>query len=461
MRKLALGVVVLASLVSGSALAEISLSSVRGIEAQACAYGRGAPAVEAAKMNALSQVAQFLSSPKVLAQQTSEEDIDTKTSTWVRTLSDMQQDGLSIQQMPVDISSPRLQGSDTCITVRLKTGRLPKANSSSDGGGWDTETENVLVTVIGEGWPDNENGRTARTQAEMDALKRAVSQVVGMWLTQQNSQFSTTHESSDENNDEFSVNEVISQQLHTRSQGLVKEWSLLNSRKLANNGVEVTIKAVVEKQPIAQAANDVLMAIGSPRVKVQAPKPLRGLLKDWLATQGIEYSANANLVIKADSVLRERGANSRLQLSVTVEDLSGQQYGLWRNDPSLLSLPTSTQVEQDLIDIHLATPDQKESLSNTLQTSFNKVVGQGGMVRDVFIHSSYLSNPEKLSSILSTLGGVKDVVVNSQGKYYQASLRYAGATGELVAALHQSLRPIAAQKLPKAQINNEFTIRFD
>jgi len=461
MRKLALSCGVLASLVSGSALAQVSLSSMRGIEAEACAYGRGARAIESAKMDALSQVAQFLSSPKMLAQHTSTEDIDTETSRWIRKLSDMQQEGVSIQQMPVDISSPRLQGSDTCVTVRLKTGNLPKANKRDTGGDWDATAENVLVTVIGEGWPDKKNGHTARTQAEMDALKRAVSQVVGMWLTQQNSQFSTTEESSTESGDAFSVNEVISQQLHTRSQGLVKEWSLLDSRELPNNGVEVTIKAVVEKQPVAQAANDILMAIGSPRVKVLAPEPLSGLLKDWLAEQGIEYSETANLVIKADSELRERGDNSRLQLSVTVEDLSGQQYGLWRNEPSLLSLPTNQSVEQDLIDVHLATREQQESLRKALKKSFNQVVAQGGMVRDIFIHSRYLSEPEKLSSILSTLGGVKDVVVNSQGQYYQASLRYAGATGELVAALHQSVRPIAAQSLPKAQINNEFTIRFD
>ncbi len=126
-----------------------------------------------------------------------------------------------------------------------------------------------------------------------------------------------------------------------------------------------------------------------------------------------------------------------------------------------MSLPTSAQVEHDLIDVHLATPEQQQSLRKTLKKSFNQVVAQGGMVRDIFIHTRYLSQPDKLSSILSTLGGVKDVVVNSQGDYYRASLRYAGATGELVAALHQSVRPIAAQSLPKARINNEFTIRFD
>lgn len=461
MRKLALSCGVLASLVSGGVLAQVSLSSMRGIEAEACAYGRGAPAIESARMDALSQVAQFLSSPKMLAQQMSTEHVDSETLTWIRKLSDMQQEGVSIQQMPVDTSSPQLRGNDTCVTVRLKTGNLPKVHKNDAGGDWDAAAENVLVTVIGEGWPDKSNGLTARAEAEVDALKRAVSQVVGMWLTQQNSQFSTTEESATESGDRFSVNEVISQQLHTRSQGLVREWSLLDSRELPNNGVEVTIKAVVEKQPVAQAANDILMAIGSPRVKVSAPEPLSSLLKDWLADQGIEYSQGANLVIKADSNLREKGSNSRLQLSVTVEDLSGQQYGVWRNDPSLLSLPTSPNAEQDLIEVHLATREQQESLQKTLKESFNQVVAQGGMVRDIYIHSRYLSEPQRLSSILSTLGGVKDVVVNSQGAYYQASLRYAGATGELVAALHQSVRPIAAQSLPKAQINNEFTIRFD
>ncbi|PFG52249.1 hypothetical protein ATG98_1257 [Marinobacter sp. LV10R520-4] len=426
-----------------------------------CAYGRSTMAVDDATANALQELASFLSSPKLFTESTANEELDTATSTWLQELRDMSVEGLQLQRMPVTTSSPRIQGNDTCVTVTLVRGTLPGNQSNGDSGRWESGTPEVTVTVTGEGWPDKSRSLTARNQAELDALKRAVSQVVGVWLTQQRAQFSTMEERASGSSSSIALNDMISQQLYTRSEGLVKEWKTLNFRDLENGGIEVTIQAVVEKQLLATAANDVLTAIGSPRVAVVGPQAVAGPLKAWLNTNGVEVSQSASLRIVANAQLKARGNTRRLALTVTVEDLSGQQYGLWRNDPSLLALPASDTVQTDLIDVHLALPAQQKSLRAELQQAFQSMVAQGGLLREIRLRKGLLREPDKLQALLATLGGARDVAVSSNGNYHQASLRYAGATGDLVSAIRQSLRPIAAEPLPQANISNGYEITFN
>lgn len=447
-------------LASSSAMALPSFLSGGNLSVDGCAYGRGTTAVDNATANALQELASFLSSPKLFTQSTVNEKLDTATSSWLRELRDMSVEGFQLQRMPVTTSSPRIQGNDTCVTVTLVQGTLPGSQGSDDDG-WESDTAEVTVTVTGEGWPDKSRSLTARNQAELDALKRAVSQVVGVWLTQQRAQFSTMEERASGNNSSIALNDMVSQQLHTRSEGLVKEWSTLDSRDLKSGGVEVTIQAVVEKQLLATAANDVLTAIGSPRVAVAGPQAATGPLKAWLNKNGVEVSQSASLRIVADAQLKASGNNRQLALTITVEDLSGQQYGLWRNEPSLLALPASNTVQTDLIDVHLALPDQQKSLRAELQQAFQSMVAQGGLLREIRLRKGLLREPDRLQALLSTLGGARDVAVSSNGNYHQASLRYAGATGDLVSAIRQSLRPITAESLPQASISNGYEITFN
>lgn len=447
-------------IVSGPAMALPAFTAEGDLSAEGCAYGRGSVAVESAAATAMAEVASFLKSPKMFAETTSSESLDSATMKWFQQLHDKAVEGVQLQQMPVARSGSRIQGNDTCVTVTLAQGMLPETQNEDDGG-WETDANEVTVTVTGEGWPDGDNELTARNKAELDALKRAVSQVVGVWLTQQRAQFSTMEQRSSENANNFALDEVVSQQLHTRSQGLVKEWSLLDFRKLDRDGVEVTIQAVVEKQKLAVAATDVLTAIGSPRVALQGPEQVVRPLKAWLNENGIEVGQGASLRILADSELRSSGDTQWLDLTVTVENLSGEQYALWRNDPSLLALPASKNVEADLIDVHLALPEQKAALHASLQEGFQAMVAQGGLIREVQVRKGLLREPDKLQAMLATLGGARDVSVRTKGNFHQASMRYAGATGELVSALRQSLRPIAAGNLPPATITNDFEITFN
>jgi len=447
-------------LANSHAMAMPSFMTGGDLSIEGCAYGRGSHAVEGATANAMQELASFLSSPKMINESTAREELDSATSEWLLELREMSVEGFQLQQMPVVTSSPRIQGNDTCVTVTLAQGTLPAGQNSNEGG-WESGTPDVTVTVTGEGWPDNDQGLTARNQAELDALKRAVSQVVGVWLTQQRAQFSTMEERASGNSSSIALNDLVSQQLHTRSEGLVKEWSTLDSRDIERGGVEVTIQAVVEKQPLAAAANDILTAIGSPRVAVIGPEAATRPLKAWLNENGVEVSKNASLRIMADTRLKSIGNTRQLGLAVTVEDLSGQQYGFWRNEPSLIALPASDTVQADLIDVHLALPEQEESLKAELQQAFQAMVAQGGLLREIRLRKNLLREPDKLQALLGTLGGARDVSVGTDGNYYHASMRYSGATGDLVSALRQSLRPIAAGSLPQANISNGYEITFN
>lgn len=445
-------------LMSSVAAASVNVTSQGDIVTEQCVYGRGAMAIGEAEAKGAAAIGSFISQLRVLGITQVSDRLNTATNEWLNELSELSQSGLQVGNLPLQIGNPRLQGSDTCVMVTLAQGVLPEKTGSLDNVAWDDLSQDVTVIVIGEGWPTA--GQSARNQAETDALRRAVSQVVGMWITQQRSEFSTSNLQVQGDQESYALDELVAQQLHVRSDGLVREWQLLESRDLSDRGVEVTIQAVVEKAPIVQAADDILRSIGSPRVRVEAPERLQPVLRRWLNQQGIEVSAQANLVLRADSQIRTTGNNSRLDLRVFVEDLDRNQYAAWQNDSSLLALPSSPTVEQDLIDVHLATPTQLDELHQELQRGFVQVVAQGGLVRELALAEKYLAQPERLYALLSTMGGVKDVVIAKHQQEWHVSMRYAGATGELIAALAQSLTPILNTPLPQPQITDDYAIRY-
>jgi len=448
--------------VSCSALADVSISKQGDIVADVCVYGRGEPAVTSALAEGTVEILEFIRGSKLYADNMSADQLEgnEETVNWLSRMRSMQQEGLFTQALPVTYSRPRLQGSDTCLEITLaRTARLP-SSTGEDGVDWSEAEQTATVVVTGEGWPDRNNNLSARNAAELDALKRAVSQVVGVWINQQRSQFNSSEFGLINGQDKENLQEIISQQLHTRSSGMVKEWTLLSTKDLANNGVEVTIQAVVERQQIIGATRDILAAIGSPRVRVDAPESIRNTLMDWLSSQGIEVDNQANLVLHAEARLMSRDKNSRLALTTIVKDLSGNQYSYWENDSSIIALPNGPDTERNLVDVHLAVPEQAEALKLSLQKGFTNIVSQGGLVHKVIISQHYLASPEKVQALISTIGGASNVVTNANSRTVTVSLRYPDSSGNLAAAVTQSLQPILNSSLPIAQVRNEYEIVF-
>ena len=450
-----LGLLALCSL---SVQAQVNVLSDGTLQTQACAYGRGSTAISGAKAQASAELISFIKGNKSLTTQRAQQHLTTSLDDDAASLYEQQRtmmmEGLSAGAVPLNYSTPTLSGNDTCMTVSLN----PQELGEPQGQSWQQTTQNISVTVIGQGW--KKEGKTARTIAEQDALQRAVSQVVGVWLTQQHTQSSSMSMNVVNGNESTNMQELIGQQLSSHSEGLVKEWQTLQTKELQNGGVEVTVMAVVEKAPLIQKASKLLSMIGSPRVQVIAPEPLKTELKVWLNEQGIEVGNAASLAIYAKSEVIKRGNNRQLYLSADVRDLAGNIYGQWKNDPSFMSLPNDPYVEKDLMAVHLASESQSKALHNTLNDAFTQVVARGGLVREIMLPSNKLTQPEKLHDVLSTLGGVSDVSIHKQQKFTVASLRFKGSTGELAHALDQALMTITAKSLSKITVEDDFTLRY-
>ncbi|MDP7591618.1 MAG: hypothetical protein QF552_02765 [Litorilituus sp.] len=446
-------------LISFASFSEVAVLKDGNISTSACAYGRGQGAITQASDNAAAELGRFIKGNKLLDFGDNKESIDVNLNQVYSTYRSNILEGLSNGRMQLDLGQPYIQGNDTCIEVALNIHHFPQENGDNDSLEWDDDNPTVTVTVIGEGW--SKSGSSARQHAEQDALRRAISRVVGVYLNQ-NAMQSSQNIMQISNGDEYNaIKDLMSQQLSSRSAGLVKSWQPLASKNLDNGGLQVTLQVVVEKSPFIAQSSDFLTQIGSPRVKVLAPDTLEPILKTWLSEQGIESGAGASLQVIAKHKLTGSANSKRLSLTVEVRDLADNLYGRWQNDPSLAALPYSNHVLDDLTRVAFEMPKQLQDLQKVLSKAFINIVSQGGLVREIKIHSNHLEQPEMIHSVISTIGGIKDVAIFTKNQYLVASVRYAGDTGELVSILQNSLAAISKSSLPNGQVIDDQTIIFN
>ncbi len=441
---------------SFSVIAEITVLEDGRLETEVCAYGRGTTAISSAKAQAASELASFIKGNKSLNLNSSNSDANVENDELNQMYESSREqllEGIQQQALMIDTSPPRLQGNDTCITATLGLNAAIEKESIS----WDDSSQEIAVAVIGEGWP--KQGMTALKNAEADALQRAVSQVVGVWLTQNHAQSSQTSLTIENDVESTSMKDIIGQQLSMHSEGLVKGWQTLGSKTLENKGIQITLNVIVEKKPLIQQASKMLNQIGSPYVKVEAPEPLKTVITTWLGKQGIDVTSSSSLIVKASAKLKSRGNNQRLDVRVNVQD-HNNIYSSWKNDPSLIALPEDDSVLADLVDVHFADERQLQALQKSLQQGFTQVVARGGLSREVVIPSSYIKQAEHLSSVFNTLAGVSNVAVHQSSRNIIVRLRYKGSSGDLAQAVHLALSAIAKKSLPKIKVTNNYTLTY-
>jgi hypothetical protein len=446
-------------LLSCTSHAEVAVLKDGNISTTACAYGRGQTAVTQASNSATAELGLFIKGNKLLNFSDDSENIDVNLNQVYSTSRSNILEGLSNGRMQLDLGQPYIQGNDTCLEVTINIHQIPQDNADDDLLIWDDDKPTVTVTVIGEGW--TKAGSSARHHAEQDALRRAISRVVGVYLNQNSMQSSQTIMQISNDDESNAIRDLMSQQLSSRSSGLVKSWQPLASKDLTNGGLQVTLQVVVKKSPLIAQSEDFLTQIGSPRVRVLASETIEPILTSWLSEHGIETGSGASLQIIAIHKLTGSADAKRLSLTVEVRDLANNLYGRWKNDPSLVALPYSSNLLDDLTRVTFEIPQQLQDLQSVLSKAFINLVSQGGLVREIKIRSSYLEQPEMLHSVISTIGGVKDVAIFTKNQYLVASVRYSGETGELVSILQNSLAAISKASLPHGQVINDQTILFN
>jgi hypothetical protein len=285
-----------------------------------------------------------------------------------------------------------------------------------------------------------------------------VSQVVGVWLTEQRSESGTLDLLIKDDDETIAMSELMTHQLVSRSTGYVREWHLLEQRGLTQGGIEVRIEATVDRGQVRNSAQSLLAELGSPRVEVAAGSPVSQILLGWLGEQNISTARDAPIRIVADAQLREYGRNRRVELSVQVVDRFGNVYGHWRNEPSLVALPESQTVLRDLIEVHLATPQQKAELHKALEQAFLRVFQRGGLLREVRLPLSLILDQARLMTMLSTMGGVSDINQRTVNNTVTIQLRYPGPTDALATALTQTLRHANLTRTADVVIDNDSLI---
>jgi hypothetical protein len=446
-------------ILSFASYGEVNIVENGDISTSACVHGRGEGAITQARNDAAAELGRFIKGNKTLAFGDDSESFNASLGQVYSSARDSILEGLNSGRMQLELGQPYLRGSDTCLDVAINVKKTMGSSTASDSLEWQDDSSTVTVTVAGEGW--SKAGDSARQRAEQDALRRAISRVVGIYLSQNSVQSSQTTMQISNDAEHIAVRDLMSQQMSSRSSGLVKSWQPLASKKLTKDGLQVTLQVVVEKSPLIAQSNDFLAQIGSPRVKVVAADNFEPILKSWLSEQGIETGAGASLQVIAKHKLRGSANSKRLSLTIEVRDLANNLYGRWLNDPSLVALPDSEHVLDDLTQVTFEMPQQLQSLQLALSQAFINVVSQGGLVREIKIRSSYLSQPEKLHAVISTIGGVKDVAIFKKSKYVVASLRYPGETGELAVMLQNSLAAISKPSFPSGQVIDDQTILFN
>ncbi|MCL2916288.1 hypothetical protein L2725_21365 [Shewanella corallii] len=436
-----------------SAMAGVVVNSQGQLEVEACAYGRGQVAIAGARDMAAAELAEFVRGAKVLEQVSGAEYLSEADREFYRSERQVLLQGLSAGAIPLSIGSPRIQGGETCVPVYMAL------EHASDGElVWDDESPTATVTVMGEGWPAR--GRSAMQNAEQDAFARAVSQVAGVWLNQQRSHSSMLAMSIQDERESNSLNEMVGQQLQSRTSGIISEWQLLASEPLSNNGVRVTIMAVVDKTPLAAGIQDLLSSVGSPRIALVADGRLKEEIGTWLTGQGIEVSDRAPLVLETRSELIPHGNNVSLHISLHLRDYTGNIYGRWENEPHLMTLPNKHGVESRLTQAHLSSEANLESLAAALQSAFERVVAQGGIMRQLRIPRDILSQPQQLQGLLNALAGVKGASVQLGDAEVVANMRYSGSSSDLASQVHHMLLAAATGPLPEIEIRDDYILFY-
>lgn len=445
-------------LTSIECFAKVSISSEGDVSTSVCVYGRGQSALTQARDNASAELLLFIKGNKVLNFGDESENYDSNLNQLYSRSRDSILEGLASGGMKLQLGKPYLQGNDTCLEVAININDVKGHVNDKGDTKWQDGSPTVTVTVVGEGWPNS--GNSARKLAEQDAFRRAISQVVGVYLSQNSVQSSQAILQIDDEEEFNTVKDLMSQQMSSHSSGLIQSWQPISSKVLAEDGVQVTLQVVVKKAPLITKSEDFLQQIGSPRVKVIADESIEPILKIWLSEQGIEAGNGASLLLKAKSKLRGTDSMMRLSLVIEVRDLANNLYGRWENDPSLVALPYSDSVIKDLTGVTFEIEHQRVGLQQVLNKAFINIVSQGGLVHEIRIRSRYLSQPDKLYAVLSTIGGVKDVSVFNKDNYTIARLRYQGNTGELSSILHNSLSAISKPTLSNGQILRDQVILF-
>ncbi|NGN97858.1 hypothetical protein G5S52_09365 [Grimontia sp. S25] len=424
---------------------------------QGCSYGRGKLAVESAQAQAADNLRSVLQSTNLLSSAKRSESFD--DSVFSDKNIEAIATGLANGTMVLDFSDPEILGDDTCVTARLPLD-APESFEGDDID-WEEDTTKSII-VSGEGLHDKVAGLTARQVAEQDALRRAISQVLGVVIKSALSSSSSSELYLTESNESLKSAEMVRQSLSMSSHGTVKSWSEISSKSLPGGMIEVTLNVEVEKSGLEAKLKEAMQRIGNPNIFVVSEHAnVRYHLTQALTSSGMTVTASpesASLLLVADAKPSPSKSGTRLQLDLSIKDRLGNNYGQWRNDPSLIALPSHDDVLSTLAEVYLQSENNQVEIRQTIQKASHALVQAGGPIREISIANHIAGDHSKLHAVLSSLADVSDVKVSKGKNSTLVRLRSINSLGELSHLLSPAMKVHTDGKAIQLTIHNDYQL---
>ncbi|MDD1780818.1 hypothetical protein LRP49_06345 [Enterovibrio sp. ZSDZ35] len=428
------------------------------VSVEGCSYGRGSLAVESAKAEAAKSLQTFLNGEYQFSSEKYDETlVDTAFSSSSKSVLAT---ALSQGRLALTYSSPMLMGDDTCVTATLAAGDVSSEEDFGDVS-WD-DSPIVSVIVTGEGVANKKLGLSARQAAEMDAFRRAISQVLGVSVKSGTSISSSSRTSTTESNDSASFEDISISALSISSSGVVDSWSEISSQALANGRHSVTLNVNVTKATAQEKFSQMMAQIGNPKVFVDGDNAsIVRQLSD--ALRGLGYTttsrvSNAALWLDINTKAFEINNESRLEMSISVRDLAGNHYGSWENDPSFMALPTRDGVTDTLAKVTLRSKKNQKAIQSMLESSANALAQMGGPVREILMSNSAAGDHANLNMLISRLHSVSDVQVSKKGKQTLVTFRSVTPIGDVAHLLSSAMKVHRPNKTSRVVIENDFRL---
>ncbi len=425
---------------------------------QGCAYGRGALAIETAKADAINNLRLFLNGQVNMSLST--DDSELFNDQFSQKTRDMLVSGIEQGLISADFSQPELMGDDTCVTVRLTP---PAVNQDSDGEDitWGAEPT-VSVVVVGEGSANKTHGLSARQAAEQDAFRRAISQVLGVMVKSGYLQQSYSSMSATAVSDDFDLHDVAVQSLSMQSQGMITGWSEISSQVKPNGVLTVTLDVSVERQKVQQKIAQLIKSLGQPAVYVDAHLPVvRSTFSTSLANMGFDLSSvpeQAAVILKVDEKEKLTPSGLQLELSAQMQDRAGNQYGVWKNDPTLMTLPNKDGMLNELASVHLAVNENQTALTQALHVAVQQMAMRGGPVRELIFTPAAAGKQGQLFTLISAINGVSDIKIESRSGRVVVKLRSLNDANDLAQYIEPTLRIHQPNYPSKLRVLNDYQI---
>ncbi|MFA0348545.1 MULTISPECIES: hypothetical protein [unclassified Vibrio] len=416
---------------------------------QGCAWGRGAQAIKDAKSDATTSLTRFLTAPS--NDQLSSGDFDRLLATFDSEKRQSLINALELGEVTPVFSDAFLLGSDTCVKASLHSDAGTQIDSNSVVWG---EEEAHSALVMGDSRNAANVSGNEEQKALIDAITKGLSSAFNWLVSAEQINVLTA-------NDHHTVVAVRQNNVATRIV-LLENWQQLDKSLQSDGSVKATFNLSF-REPNEKQKNSIIRAyLEQPAFYIDADdKKVADKLSQILSLRGervVTDSKQSALTLNVQTDYPESVTGQQLSLSVNINDPSGQQFGHWKNEPSLIALNKSNSSKQQLINTHFANANSLNEIDKQLNNVLLKLFELGGPQHKVFFQPSKVGNEAQLVSLIGVIDEARDVRIHQENNYVVLTLRYPHTAAKLAQYLVPALSIHQPNRNAQVEIVHDYHI---